>query len=91
MEFVAVLGARQGQTFTPLRWAVWSLLSEKAGISSGTPTTVAEAAQVDRQGTGIPPGVAMDAAMSGRTCRFMARRLETEPDPAKHVCRPSIT
>ena len=83
MEFVAVIGARVGDAFLPIKSVVWRLEDDHARDSSGALNPTKTDAKADAPQDGAPSDLAIEKAMAGRTCRFMARRM-------KDYCRPEL-
>jgi outer membrane protein OmpA-like peptidoglycan-associated protein len=83
MEFVAVLGALVGDEFLPVKFVVWRLEDDHARDSSGVLNPTKVEAKADAAQNGAPADLAIDKAMSGRTCRFMARRMND-------FCKPEL-
>ncbi|SEF37602.1 OmpA family protein [Amycolatopsis pretoriensis] len=83
MEFVAVIGAYSGDRFLPVKSVVWSLADDHAVDATGAlnPTSTAASAQAPQDGA--PADLDVEQAMSGRTCRFTARRMND-------FCRPEL-
>ena len=81
MEFVSVIGAWLDDAFLPVKSVVWHLEDDHALDSSGAlnPTRINSGVTSPQDGT--PSDLQIDKAMTGRTCRFMARRMED-------FCRP---
>lgn len=87
MEFVLILGVRLGNRFMPLRYMVWELRSQRNFIS-GTPVGNPIVRQISA-GLGVPSGLPIESAMSGRTCRLLTRGMDL---PIRvGVCRPQVT
>jgi hypothetical protein len=84
MEFVAVIGAQLGDRFLPVKSVTWSLEDDHALDPTGTlnPTHIDAKAQAPQDGA--PGDLDIEQAMSGRTCRFMARRMND-------FCRPELS
>lgn len=85
MGFILILGVRLGPAFLPVRYLMWRLESNR-DLSTGTPTGTPIAGPVE-SGTGVPRGFNMDAAMSSRTCRLLARTIDHPTDA--RPCRPA--
>jgi hypothetical protein len=83
MEFVAVIGAQVGTTFLPVQSVAWRLSDDHALDSTGALNPTKTAATADAAQSGAPANLAIENAMSGRTCRFMARRMGD-------FCRPEL-
>lgn len=82
---VAESGAQVGNNFLPVKSVGWRLEDDHARDSSGALSFsprlgLRGIAPVD----GAPGDLAIDKAMAGRTCRFMARRLG-------EFCKPELT
>jgi hypothetical protein len=84
MEFVAIIGAQVGDTFLPVKSVVWRLEDDHALDSSGALNPTKTEAKAEAPQNGAPADLAIEKAMAGRTCRFMARRM-------KDYCRPELT
>jgi hypothetical protein len=84
MEFVAVLGAQLGDTFLPVKSVTWSLVDDHRLDSTGALNPAHLDAKADAPQDGAPADLGIEAAMSGRTCRFMARRMN-------EFCRPELS
>lgn len=83
MGFVAVIGALVGDNFLPVKSVVWRLEDDHARDSSGSLNPTKTEAKAEAPEIGAPADLAIDKAMAGRTCRFMARRMTD-------YCRPEL-
>jgi hypothetical protein len=83
MEFVAVLGARLADSFIPVKSVVWRLVGEHELSPSGTLKETLIDAKADPPQNSAPADLDIEQAMDGRTCRFMARRMN-------NFCRPEL-
>jgi outer membrane protein OmpA-like peptidoglycan-associated protein len=83
MEFVAIIGALVGDDFLPVKSVVWRLEVDHAADSSGALNPTKTEAKAETPQNGAPADLAIDKAMAGRTCRFMARRMGD-------YCRPEL-
>lgn len=83
MEFVAVIGAQVGSTL-PVKSVVWRLEDDHARDSSGALNPTKVEAKAEAPENGAPADLAIENAMAGRTCRFMARRQS-------NFCKPELT
>ncbi|MBP6107110.1 MAG: DUF4157 domain-containing protein [Steroidobacteraceae bacterium] len=84
MEFVAVIGAQVGSNFLPVKSVVWRLEDDHARDSSGALNPTKVEAKAEAPENGAPADLAIENAMAGRTCRFMARRQS-------NFCKPELT
>ena len=75
MGFIAIIGALVGNEFLPVKSVAWRLEDDHAVDSSGVLNPTKVEAKADSPTDGAPADLAFDKAMSGRTCRFMARRM----------------
>ena len=83
MEFVAIIAARVGDAFLPVKSVVWRLEDDHVRDSSGALNPTKTEAKAEAPQDGAPADLAIEKAMAGRTCRFMARRME-------NFCRPEL-
>jgi len=84
MEFVAIIGAQVDNHFLPVKSVVWRLEDDHARDASGALNPSKVDAKAEPPQDGAPADLAIDTAMAGRTCRFMARRMGS-------YCRPELT
>ena len=83
MEFVAVIGARMGDTFLPVKSVVWRLEDEHTLDSSGILSPTKTEAKAEAPQEGAPDDLAIEQAMAGPTCRFVVRSISD-------YCRPEL-
>jgi hypothetical protein len=83
MEFVAVLGARVGDTFVPVKSVVWRLVDEHTRDAAGALNPSLLDAKAEPPQDGAPADLGIEQAMAGRTCRFMTRRMND-------FCKPQL-
>lgn len=92
MEFVTVLGIRDGALFQPLQHFVWRVDSTRINPQGPSPG-ITESARIVAGGVpGAPASLDMDKAMGLQTCRFTMRRIETVEggDISKQMCQPQL-
>jgi hypothetical protein len=83
MEFVAIIGARVGDTFLPVKSVIWRLEDEHTLDSSGVLNPTKTEAKAEAPQDGAPDDLAIEQAMAGPTCRFVARLMS-------NYCRPEL-
>jgi hypothetical protein len=92
MEFVAVLGIREGSLFNPLHHFIWRVDSDRINPLGPDPRRTEGARLVAGAVPGAPAGLDIDKAMGLQTCRFTMRRIESEEggDPSRAMCQPHL-
>lgn len=87
MDFVLVLGIRQGENFLPLKFQNWFLeYSAEPDAAKKNMKILSSKVEKSKEGDG-DPGIDVEKAMQGRTCRFVMRRIES-PESSVKGCRP---